>query len=228
MPPDSNTPEEYLKQLQESATRQQGANVYTASDLPSEDPPAMQSSGPGGSRGASPRTYFVGLAVGVGLVIAIAIVVGLLASGDDDGDRSTDLASASGVQKERGEQAIAALDRFTVPNEWAERDEPEISMSGDDDHAYAFYDLNWTAPSDYTVDDFYAWFAGQPLVSQRDDEATCEAPIDRATMDCEVELYAVDADGGRDYDRPRQTVRFTFRSDPDEGVLVFAEAYATD
>ena len=171
----------------------------------------------------------------VGVLLGLGIVLGVIAAGvaflpsESDDERVTSLAQAEGALKERGEEAVAAMEKLSVPETWKQRDEPEISMDGYEGSSYAFYNVSWTVPKSYTVDEFETWFKEQPEVAARPEEAKCEANVAREEATCEVEFYRRGVDGERDYDAARQTVTFNFYSgSPTEENAVFAEAYSSD
>lgn len=168
--------------------------------------------------------------VGMGVVIGGAVLVGSIT--EEEGPARS-LAEASGPARDRGEEAMAVAEQLSVPDSWRPRGEPEISMSGDDESSYAFYDLGWDVPRSTDVEAFRDWFSALPLVQDRRADATCETTLDEEEASCELDLYEVEADGGRDYDAPSQTLTVTFGAvrpgsvGPDRHGVVLAEVYAT-
>jgi hypothetical protein len=172
----------------------------------------------------------------VGVAVVAVVVAGVVAvtSGGSDDDPVTDLAEASGAARDRGEEVLALADQLDAPPGWTQQGEPELSISGDEDTSYAFADLEWHLPRGAEVSDVHAWFADLPLAKDRPDDARCSSTLSGNEGGCEVDLYALDATGERDYDAPRQRVTVSFYAagtdalGPDRISVVLAEVYSTD
>lgn len=172
-----------------------------------------------------PRRRRTGLMAGV--VILLVALIGLAVAAfaldsNESAEKNGDL---------RGQEAQDAMQLFPPLETWKPRGEAQLSTSADSTSSYAFYRQSWTAPPDFRLRDFEAWFKALPIVQVHKDEASCETELAEDAMRCGVRIYARDAEGQPDYTAPSQSIEFRYQASAEAGVPpveIHGEAYSSD
>lgn len=172
----------------------------------------------------------------VAFLLAVVLIVGLVlfaafSSDSREDDQINSLKDAKGAGLERGNEAVSVVDDLTTPEEWRPEGKPELSISGNDEEAYAFYEKNFTASNDYSAAKAREWFVNLPIVKENVDESSCEDDLGRGSLTCEVDLYSYGPDGYPDYDQARRKLTLSYHppmpasGSPDAGLQL--EGYST-